>query len=300
MSIKVQVTILIFCAFLSRAETSQAAVGQVLSVRGQPILTPKINALNQALGPGKSVDAGDLVSTDQKSTAKIHLIDETILDVNILSKLIIPRILDPLSRERMVFIEVQRGKVRAKVNRELERSKGRFEIHTHAAYLGVEGTDFVVEVQPPDQQGRTSTTITVIEGQVTVRSEEDPNNPSARRVTLGPGMRFTATARVIGEAVQRDLFRTQDIQRLRDSALNEAVRRAKLDNETFLQSVSLSSGPGGFGFSTLHTLSQNVKSDQIDPLNGNAENNALFRKRFRDDEFSTHSNLVDITIGFPQ
>jgi hypothetical protein len=273
-----------------------ASVGNVLSVSGLPQLVLKADASAHGLGPGAAVDPGDAVTTDAQSTAKIHLIDETILDVHSQSHVIIPNIMDPTSARRTVLIEVQRGKIRARVNRELERTRGRFEIHTYAASLGVEGTDFFVEVAPPDRGGVTTTTITVFEGKVAVRGAKDRDNPAGAKLELTAGMRYTATAKIIGQALEQDAFRPQDIEMLDAPALQELSRQAKLENATFLQSVSVA---GGFGLSTLNTIGINVAGDKLGPLHASSRTDALFKKRFRDDEFSTQSNLVNLTIGFP-
>jgi hypothetical protein len=276
-----------------------ASIGQVLSVRGTPSVTLKKNSNQMGLGPGFALNTGDLVRTDEVSTAKIHLIDETILDVHVLSSLVMPHLLRPDSRDREVLIQIERGKVRAKVNRELERSKGRFEIHTQAAAMGVEGTDFAIEVFPPDAGNMVRTTITVFEGQVAVRQAKDRDNPAARQLILTAGMTYTAVAKIIGEAIEQDAFRLEDVKKLEDSALGEVAKAAKLTNETFLNSISLGGG-GGFGLSTLQVVNRNLIKDGVVSVRSGKESENLFRKNFRDDEFNNRSNFVDLTIGFPQ
>ena len=281
------------------ARPAFAAVGQVLSIKGVPSVTLKKDSAQLGLGPGFSLNAGDLVSTDEISTAKIHLIDETILDVNVLSRLVMPRLVAPDSRERQVLIQIERGKVRARVNRELERSKGRFEIHTQAAAMGVEGTDFVIEVFPPDAENVVRTTITVIEGQVAVRQAKDRENPAGAKLILTAGMTYTAVAQIIGEAIEQDAFRLEDVKKLERSAIDDVARAAKLNNETFLQSISLGGG-GGFGLSTLQAVNRNLIKDGVVSVKSGKGNENLFRKNFRDDQFNDRSNYVDLTIGFPQ
>lgn len=282
------------------ARPAFAAVGQVLSVKGFPSVTLKSDSKQQGLGPGFPLNSGDLVATDENSTAKIHLIDETILDVNVLSRLIIPLLIAPDSRERQVLIQIERGKVRAKVNRELERSKGRFEIHTQAAAMGVEGTDFVVEVFPPDSNNITRTTVTVIEGQVAVRQAKDRDNPAGQKLILTAGMSYTAAAKTVGEAIEQDAFKPEDIKKLEQSAIDDVARAAKLTNDTFLQSISVGQGPAGFGTSTLLAVNRNVTKDGIQNVKQENSADALFRKNFRDDQFSDRTNFVNLTIGFPQ
>src|SRR5665213_3507708 len=144
MASELKFLVLFLTVFLTAPAWS--AVGVVLSVHGSPILQSKAILQQIRMGPGAPFDAGDVVTTDRESSAKLSLIDETILDVHPESKITIPHILDPASAARQVLIEVERGRVRAKVNRELQRSRGKFEIHTQAVVLGVEGTDFVIEV----------------------------------------------------------------------------------------------------------------------------------------------------------
>ncbi len=282
------------------AVPARASVGRVLSVKGIPSVTLKSDSTQQGLGPGFPLNSGDLVSTDNQSTAKIHLIDETILDVNVLSRLIIPRLISPESPQRQVLIQIERGKVRARVNRELERAKGRFEIHTQAAAMGVEGTDFVVEVFPPDSNNITRTTISVIEGQVAVRQARDRDNPTGAKLILTAGMTYTAVAKIVGEAIEQDAFRREDIKQLEQSAIDDVARAAKLNNEAFLQSISVAGGPGGFGVSTLQIVNRHLAKDGIQGLKQEKADDTLFRKNFRDDQFNDRSNFVDLTIGFPQ
>lgn len=286
-----------FICALFFATFAHGAVGTTLSVSGRPQLTLKTDASRLRLGPGRPLDAGDKVDTDNESNAKIHLIDETILDVGPLSNVTLPRLVGPESATRQVLIDVERGRIRAKVNRELERSKGRFEIHSYAASLGVEGTDFVIEVAPPDREGRTRTTITVLEGIVAVRGARDRDNPAAVQLRLRAGERFTAYARLIGDAVEQDAFDTKAVERLNAAALDQFAKTARLDNETFLQAVSVANG---FGAGTLGVLARAVETEPSAARATSKPADVLFRKRFRDDEFATHSNLVSLTIGFPQ
>jgi hypothetical protein len=285
---------------IARAMPARAAVGRVLSVKGLPSVFLKSDSSQQGLGPGFPLNGGDLVATDERSTAKIHLIDETILDVNVLSRVIIPLIAAPDSRERQVLIQIERGKVRAKVNRELERSKGRFEIHTQAAAMGVEGTDFVVEAFPPDANNIVRTTVTVIEGQVALRRAKDRDNPGGEKLVLTAGMSYTAAAKLVGEAIEQDPFRPEDVKKLERSAIDEVARASKLTNEAFLQAVSVGQGPGGFGLSTLQAVNRNLTKDGVPNLKRENAGETLFRKNFRDDQFNDRSNYVNLTIGFPQ
>lgn len=294
-----QILFLVLLMF-TRACPAGAAVGQVLSVKGLPSIVLKSDASRQGLGPGFPLNSGDQVATDERSSAKLHLIDETILDVNVSSLIFIPLLVAPDSRERQVLIQVERGKIRAKVNRELERSKGRFEIHTAAAAMGVEGTDFVVEVIPPDADGVVRTTVTVIEGQVALRQAKDRENPAGLKLILTAGMSYTAAAKLVGEAIQQDAFRAEDIKRLEQSAIDEVARAAKLTNETFLQAISLGNGPGGFGLSTIQAVNRNLSKDGLAEVETGKTENPLFRKNFRDDQFNDRSNFVNVTIGFPQ
>ncbi len=277
-----------------------AAVGQVLSVKGLPSIVLKSDASRLGLGPGFPLNSGDQVATDEQSAAKLHLIDETILDVSASSSLFIPLLIAPDSRERQVLIQVERGKVRAKVNRELERSKGRFEIHTAAAAMGVEGTDFVVEVFPADGDGVVRTSVTVIEGQVALRQAKDRDNPDGVKLILTAGMSYTAAAKIVGEAVEQDAFRSEDVKKLEQSAIDSVARAARLTNETFLQAISVGNGPGGFGLSTIQAVNRNLSKDPVGAIRQAKTGEALFRKNFRDDQFNDRSNFVNVTIGFPQ
>lgn len=287
-------------SLICAGQRSHASVGSVLSVSGFPAVTLKSDASQLGLGPGFALNSGDLVSTDEKSTAKIHLIDETILDVNVLSRIVIPRLINPDSPQRQVLIQIERGKVRAKVTRELERSKGRFEIHTQAAAMGVEGTDFVVDASPAGADGIARTTVTVIEGQVALRMAKDRDNPEAPKLVLTAGMSYTAAAKIIGEAIEQDAFKPEDIKKLEQPALDEIARAAKLNNEAFLQAISVSQGPGGFGAATLHAMNRHVVKDALPPMQQKNDGDRLFRKNFRDDQFNDRSNFVNISIGFPQ
>jgi hypothetical protein len=277
-----------------------ASVGNVLSLQGAPTLRIKSTSSEKTANVGQPLDPGDLLKTDQSSTVKLHLIDETILDVGTLSTLLIPRLLDPNSPQRNVLIDVERGKIRAKINRELERAKGRFEIHTNAATLGVEGTDFVIEVTPADASGSVTTRVTVLEGQVAVRLARDADNPAAPHLTLLPGQQFLATARLVGEAIEQDAFREQDIKKLEKAELDDLAKSARLTNETFLQAITLSgSGPGGFGTSTLQAMNRSLRADALPSIRREKSGDALFQKRFRDDQFSENTNFVNLSIGFP-
>ena len=274
-------------------------MGSVLSVEGKPVLTVKQTSSRLDLRPGLKVSAGDAIDTDHASKAKVYLIDETILDIHSDARVLIPRLIAPDSPQRRVLIEVERGKVRAKVNREVDRNKGRFEIHTYAATLGVEGTDFVVDVQPPDASGLTKTTIIVVEGQVAVRAAKDGDNANAAFITLPAGTRYTAVAKIIGETLEQDALNGDDIEKLKSSEWNELARLSRLDNESFVQAISLAGG-AGFGASTLAAVSAGVRADRIPAVRAASREEQLFRKRFRDDDLNSRSNLVKLTVGFPQ
>lgn len=277
----------------------KGAVGVTLSVAGQPILKPKGISVPRPLDPGSSLESGDLVTTDIKSTAKIHLIDQTILDVGIESVVKIPKLLEPNSPGRQVIIDVERGRIRAKINREIDRSRGRFEIHTKAAIMGVEGTDFVVDVQPNADEESVTTIISVIEGQVAVRSGKSGDDPNARQITLTQGMRYTATAKLLGDMIEQDELDEKLILRLDEANFKELAGKAQLTNKTFLHAVSLTGRTVGFANNTIKTLSQTLRVDNVKPVKkasaDNALTAALFTSRFRetiDNQISTPARVV--------
>lgn len=250
------------CVLCFASQNLFAAVGRTLSVTGQPTLTTRSSEV-KILGPGFPLNPYEDIATDDQSTAKLHFIDETILDVSAGSSFRIPNIVAPDSPQRKVQIEVTKGRIRANVNREIERAKGLFEVHTKAAILGVEGTDFVIDVPPVAEDGTTTTTITVLEGQVAVRSGRELNNPAARHITLTKGMTFTATAKLIGETIQQDEFDEKLIQKLDSASLNDVASKAQLTNKTFIHAVSLSGKAAGFGASTLQTMGASIGADPI-------------------------------------
>lgn len=113
---------------------------------------------------GMLLQEEDSIKTGVDGKAKIVLSDESVITVGALSVFLIKSVSEDYETgDRNVLFNLEQGTVRARVTK-LQTSTSSFEIQTPTAVAGVRGTDFVVEMNPKNDEA----IVTVLEGQVEV------------------------------------------------------------------------------------------------------------------------------------
>ncbi|MGZ3688328.1 MAG: FecR family protein, partial [Bdellovibrionota bacterium] len=132
-------------SFLSLSYVASAAqpAGKLVSSTGQVQATDP-SKISRTLKVGDAVFAGEALKSDPSAAAKFLMTDQTILDLNPGSELLVDYYDLRSGGDRVVQISVNQGKIRASVNKAISGA-GSFKIKTHTMVMGVRGTEFVVQ-----------------------------------------------------------------------------------------------------------------------------------------------------------
>jgi hypothetical protein len=136
----VQLTPLLMLLFICQAALGSS--GKVIKLRGKVVaaFTQK-NIKKKTLAKGSILNGNVLLTSADKSFAKVKLDDGSIIFIGPNSKLAISQ----TNSKKPTFIELLRGKMRAVVNKNASLKKGydhKLYIQTRSASIGVRGTDF--------------------------------------------------------------------------------------------------------------------------------------------------------------
>jgi hypothetical protein len=178
---KLKIAALLTGAFAARAGLGAEPAGKLVSSSGQIVATSPSKA-PRPLKAGDAVLEGDTIRSAASSSAKFLMNDQTILDLNPSSQLLVEHYERKVVGDRNVAISVLDGTVRASVTKHLAAG-GKFVIRTRTATMGVRGTEFVVQNDLKSGQSQ----LTVLKGLV----QAAPNTKGAALVGVSPGNQFT-------------------------------------------------------------------------------------------------------------
>ncbi|MBC7690835.1 MAG: FecR domain-containing protein [Methylotenera sp.] len=256
------------------AALAAETAGKAVSVSGKVLVRNEADKIPQMkfLKSGDEISAGTILNTGSTGAVKLLMTDKSIIDLG-------PSTLFKMDDyqlngggDRKVTMSMDYGKMRASVNTPVG-AKGKYQVRTRAATMGVRGTEFIVasdlpssgqatQITPPggagaadgkkSPDGKTAqlataqTQITVVHGIVEVKDEQKPRAPL---VALKVGGQLT-TANEQGRAAKVIQLSTADLTTVRQAAIQKDV--------TFLQAVTVdhSGAPGSSGSATLARLSE--------------------------------------------
>jgi len=173
--------ILIYFCFSNISISSEGEVaGRVVASQGEAKVRNDLKKKGLTdLKVGDRLYKGDVVNTSSDGAVKLLMSDKTILDIGPSSLFKVNEYKLKNVNDRQVDLGMDYGKVRALVNQKVN-DKGRIQIRTKAAVMGVRGTEFIVNAGSPSisaqfatgNQGADleipKTEIVVISGQVDV------------------------------------------------------------------------------------------------------------------------------------
>jgi hypothetical protein len=121
-----------------------AEAGRVTALEGKADVHRSGAPSAVALKVGDAVQEGDVVRTKRLSTLEIRLRDGSVLKLSELTRLEITKYL--LGEQPEGLLQSTRGQVRAIVAETFSKRKDSFRVKTPTAIVGVQGTDFSVQV----------------------------------------------------------------------------------------------------------------------------------------------------------
>jgi hypothetical protein len=125
--------------FLARV-TSAVELGKAISVEGEVKLVRNNN--ESILKPKDLVQESDIIISGKRSSVRLLMIDQTILDINESSRLKISKLTGSDS-DRSADLDLDFGKMRSSINKKVKSGQD-FKIKTKATVFAVRGTDFFV------------------------------------------------------------------------------------------------------------------------------------------------------------
>jgi hypothetical protein len=251
-----------------------AMAGKVVSVDGKVLIRQDGSSGGGFMKPGIEVKEGDVINTASDGKAKILLQDKTILDIGPSALFKVEKFRPNHGGDRNVDLSMPYGTTRVSVSQPIA-SKGKFQIRTKTATMGVRGTEFVVQAEipatlhaPAKQDGggeggakaapakAPETKITVIQGKVAV-DQPATRQPAASgggekpkpQVMLTAGTQLTASV---------DAPAAKPVK-LEAAQLSQISAATTVSDNTFSNAVSMdlksdsgggggnSKGPGGGG-----------------------------------------------------
>lgn len=281
--------------FLTPTSTMAAAdlAGEVVSVEGTAFIRADARASAGAPKPAKGGDPirqGDVLNTASDGKVKIMMKDRTIVDIGPSALFKIDEFKANQGANREVKINMMYGSVRASVSEKL-KGKGKFQIRTPAAIMGVRGTEFIVKSEVPSNLktvaaaianpekpaappaaavagassgGAAKTEITVVQGRVDVEQKPAAKSPGSaapkvETVALTAGTQLVAKTDAVApaKAVQVDTAQM--------AAITSSV---KVQDNTFAKAVVVDTGNGGgSGEATKAVLGNAIIVSAAPPIN---------------------------------
>ena len=133
------------------ADPAAPFVGEIVSVSGVALLRPDAATNRGSTKPAKAGDqvfAGDVINTSSTGGVKILFKDRTVVDLGPTTLFKIDQFTNAGSKQREAQLNVEYGSVRAAVTEKIE-GKGKFNIKSKSATMGVRGTIAFAEVGSP-------------------------------------------------------------------------------------------------------------------------------------------------------
>lgn len=226
--------------------------GKAVSVSGKVLIRKDGEAESTArkLRPGDIVHVGEVINTSSDGKTKIMLEDKTIIDLGSSALFKVGKFKPGTPAagggDREVELDMMYGTLRSSVTKKVQ-GKGKFNIRTPSATMGVRGTEFVVQTQvssPSQVSGIGSakaadakTEITVLQGNVAVAPPVgSPGAASMPSVSLSAGQQLVT--------LDAGSFANAKPVTLNSDQLSQVATSAKVQDNTFQQAIVIDSGMG--------------------------------------------------------
>jgi hypothetical protein len=256
---------------LAAAEPS----GKIVSVTGRVLIRGRASSgdgsttMHEAKS-GEPVRTGDIVNTGSAGSVKLLMSDQSILDLGASTLFSVDsyKLKGAGGADREVGMTLEYGKLRASVNTPVS-SRGRFNIRTKTAVMGVRGTEFIIASDlaelapprppsapgtgpaiPPPPRQEVKTQITVIEGKVEVTDE---GNTRKAPVAVHKGEQLTTLTEVVEDKAVAKKAEAAKVVALDPAQVKAEMQAAKIEDTTFKKAVVIEAGPksDGAGAATL-------------------------------------------------
>jgi hypothetical protein len=248
------------------APEAKANAGRAVTMIGRVLVRNEgePNAPVRELKVGDSVHPGDIVNTRSDATAKLIMIDKSIVDLGASTLFKVDEWVSNNITDRKVALTLGYGKIRASVSTPVG-PKGKFTIKTKAATMGVRGTEFIVssdvtETGGSEKDGKPITTqVTVVHGKVEVFDQVGGGKP----IEVTTGKQLTTNGLIIGENVQRSTANATGpkLVDLTPQELKTLIAGIKMQDQTFAQAVVIDTSnknQPSLGTSTLTAIMGNA------------------------------------------
>lgn len=258
---------------LSSSSIAAEIAGRVVSISGK-VLARTVNEQGMAatvakeLKVGSSIRPGMVINTSSTSSLKMLMTDRTIIDLGPSSLFIVDQYLLKQGQDRQIDYLLDYGKVRTSVNQPVG-AKGKLQLRTRSATLGVRGTEFIVDAGGPfrDQDQpllvptkrilateSRETKITVTHGKVEVVTPQHqiPVYVTGGSQLVAPPAAIAAPPKIV--KLSTDQIRT-------------TKAGSKQQDRTFFQAVAVDTTGGvSHGGDTLAAVSQNISTTMKEPV----------------------------------
>ena len=238
-------------------------VGKVVSVSGK--VMARVEGADKGrkgipatrfLKAGDEILQSDVINTGSDSSVKILFSDQSIMDLGPSTLFKVEEFqnnkADPEARK--VEMSLAYGRIRAAINQKVGK-EGKFKVRTHAATMGVRGTEFYVNAGSADslKTGVDSkadskppvTELVVTEGKVEAVKSGGPAKET-KPVAVNPGEKFTAVV----EPVKTDTGgapapKMPQVEKISAAEMKSVVNTTKIVDQTFAQAIKIDLPPQG-------------------------------------------------------
>jgi len=192
---------------------------------------------NSAIKLGQVLPKGASLKTGPKSLVKLILLDDSILDLGPSSQI---KLSDCQEKNwnLKINLELQKGSVRALVNKSPKKKREEFQLKTNTSVLAVRGTEFFVSWQQ-DNRGQVSEQIGVVEGQVDVRSIFD-GSVKPLSITGGTEFRAEGVVQQVGGQIKIEPKAPPKVDQFTAQEQRQAEQMTKVEPKIFENAVDLS------------------------------------------------------------
>lgn len=186
---------------------------------------------------GQNIPKGTEISTGPTSLVKIVLNDDSILDLGSSSQLKISAC-HGKNWATKINLEMERGNLRALVNKSPKKKREEFLLKTLTSTLAVRGTEFFVNWQQ-DSQGQVVEQIGVSEGQLEVTSLFDPG---ATPIAVNGGAEFLCQGKVerLDGDVKVEPSAPPRVDQFTAEEQRQAEQSSKIESRVFENAIDLS------------------------------------------------------------
>jgi len=248
-----------FCASLALASDNEE-VGKVVSSTGRSIariegrdLGKKGIPQSRTLKPGEKIYQFDVINTGSESAVKILFNDQSIIDLGASTLFKVEEYRNRGKPEdRKVQLNLAYGRIRAAINQKVGK-EGKFKLKTHAATMGVRGTEFYVNTgsvelspsggNPKLENNAAVTELVVTEGEVEA-IKVGPLEKHSKPYSVSPGEKLTVITDFPKEKGQgAEEIKAPVLEKITSTELQSVVSATKVVDQTFSQSIKIDGLP---------------------------------------------------------